>query len=213
MRNIQKKREPRLLTEHRCHENAIYENMPQPARDQLKRQLLEEQGWLCAYCMGRISETDMKVEHVASRHEHPERQLDYSNLVACCSGNEGKRRSEQHCDTHKGSKSLSKNPAAPADRTEESIQYDTQGYIYSTDPVFEKDINDVLNLNTDVLRHNRKFIRQSVVKQLSLLPINSDKNKIYDLLIRWQKRDSNNKFIPYAGVAIFFIKKRLNKNK
>lgn len=209
MLNIQKKREPRLLTEHRCHKNACYENMPQQVRDQLKRQLLEEQGWLCAYCMKRISATDMKVEHVASRHEHPERQLDYSNLVACCYGDEGKSRKEQYCDTHKGQKSLSKNPAVPADRTEESIQYDAEGYIYSTDPVFDKELSDVLNLNKDILRHYRKSVRQAVIEQLSLLPINSDKNKIHDLLSRWQKRDSRNKLNPYAGVAVYWLKKRL----
>ncbi len=213
MRNIQKMREPRLLTEHRCHKNALYENMPQPARDQLKRQLLEEQGWLCAYCMGRISETDMKMEHVASRHEHPERQLDYSNLVACCCGNEGKRRTEQHCDTFKGPRSLSKNPAVPGDRTEESIQYDSLGRIYSTDTVLDKELNTVLNLNIKILCNNRRLVHQAVVETLSAFPQNTGKNRIEDLLRIWRQPGCNNKLNPYSGVAVYWLKKRLKHAK
>ena len=37
-------------------------------KDQLKESLLKEQGYLCAYCMSRISEDTMKVEHW-----HPQR--------------------------------------------------------------------------------------------------------------------------------------------
>lgn len=214
MRNIQKCSEPKILAEHRCHENACYENMSKNVRERLIYQLLEEQGYLCAYCMGRIDSSTMKVEHVASRHEHPEMQLTYSNLVACCRGNESHEnkkysRKEQHCDTYKGDKSLSKNPAIPGDRTEESIQYDSQGNISSKDNVFNKELNDTLNLNIVKLCNNRKAVRQGVMEQLSNLPTNAGKNTIQNLLKKWKERDCNNKFKPYAGVAIYFLKRRL----
>lgn len=210
MRNIQKCSEPKILAEHRCHENACYENMPKLARNRLICQLLEEQGYLCAYCMDRISSTTMKVEHVASRHEYPELQLVYSNLVACCCGNESRENerhphSEQHCDTYKGSRSLSKNPAIPGDRIEESIQYDSQGRISSIDNIFDKELNDTLNLNIVKLCNNRKSVRQAVIKKMSKLQANVGKITIQKLLKNWEDRDCNNKFKPYAGVAIYFL--------
>lgn len=209
MRNIQKLEEPNALVVHKCQRDACYENMPAQVRNQIIFQLLQEQGYLCAYCMCRISRTTMKVEHVASRFDHLEKQLTYSNLVACCQGNEGHPHNDQHCDTYKGSKTLSKNPAIPQDRIEETIQYNLQGQIFSTDRIFNNELNQTLNLNIPKLCNNRKAVHRAVIANLSRLPQNANRRTIQRLLENWENRDCDNKLKEYAGVALYFIKKRL----
>lgn len=208
MLNIQKYDEPQLFKEHKCQTNACYENMPEQAQKQMKSQLLEEQGYLCAYCMSRISEATMKVEHVASRRDYPEKQLIYSNLLACCKGNEGRSHTEQHCDTFKGAKTLSKNPANPSDRIEETIQYNSEGQISSTDRTLNNELNQTLNLNIPKLCNNRKAVYKAVIETFSRLQQNASRSTIQRLLENWETRDYN-KLKEYAGIARYFIKKRL----
>ncbi|MCF2598074.1 hypothetical protein I6E10_04830 [Phocaeicola barnesiae] len=54
MRKIQKQPEPREWTEYRLTPGAHYE-----ASSELRQALLEEQGYLCAYCMRRIPVHDV----------------------------------------------------------------------------------------------------------------------------------------------------------
>lgn len=211
MLNIQKRHEPRSLTRHRCNPNSDYQNIPERARKDLQRQLLLEQGYLCAYCMERISADNMKVEHVFSKSRHPELQLTYANLVACCTGNEGCPHEEQHCDTYKGNKDLSKNPAASGSRIEENITYDREGAIHSTEVDFDRELNCVLNLNIAKLCNNRKSVMNAVIKCLRKLPQNAGKSELQKILDNWSRRDKDRKLQPYAGVAIYFLKMRLRK--
>ncbi len=209
MLNIQKTREPSSFTQHRCQKDACYGNLPTNAREDLKKQLLEEQGHLCAYCMCRIGENSMKIEHVASRDKHPESQLDYTNLVAVCKGNEGSPKKEQHCDTRKGNYSLSKNPARQQDRVQESISYMSSGCIHCKDALFDKQINSVLNLNLSKLCNNRKEIWDVVHNGLKNLPQNANRAQIQAMLDRWLCKSTSGQFKPYLGVAIFLLERRL----
>lgn len=213
MLNIIKRQEPPSFTFHRCQPNADYDNIPQSTRETLQKQILAEQGYLCAYCMQRISTiADMKIEHVLSRDEHPEKQLDYSNLIGCCQGGEGKPRSEQHCDTHKGAHSLSKNPAKPGiDRVQESICYDLYGRISSTNHTLNNEIDTVLHLNQQILCNNRKGISKVVMNELSKLSQNATKAQIRRLIQNWTDKDAGGQLKPLAGVAIYFLNKRLRR--
>lgn len=62
----------------------------------------------------------------------------------------------QHCDTRQGERGISRNPAVPADRVEDLIRYQPDGTITSDDIQFDRDLNDVLNLNVAFLKNNRK---------------------------------------------------------
>lgn len=213
MLNIIKCAEPSCFTYHRCQHNADYNNIPQSTRETLQKQILEEQGYLCAYCMQRISTiADMKIEHVLSQDEHPERQLDYSNLIGCCQGGEGKPRSVQHCDTHKGKYSLSKNPAHPGtDKVQESIYYNPDGQIFSTNSLLNKEIDTILHLNLPELCNNRKRIFKVVRGELSKLSQNASKAHIRKLIQNWTNKNADGQLKPLAGVAIYLLNKRLEK--
>jgi len=51
----------------------------------------------------------MKIEHWHSQDRYEAEQLDYGNLLGACMGNEGKAHWDQHCDTRKGDRDLSRN--------------------------------------------------------------------------------------------------------
>ena len=51
MYQINKNRAPNLLTQYKMQFDASYENLPQDVRVELKLALLEEQGYVCVYCM------------------------------------------------------------------------------------------------------------------------------------------------------------------
>ena len=75
---------------------SAYESIPE-----LKDALLKEQGYICAFCMRKIPVQDRgeretaKNAHLLSRQNHPDRQLDFNNMVASCPGYFG---GISHCD-------------------------------------------------------------------------------------------------------------------
>lgn len=201
-------------------------------KDKLKESLLKEQGYLCAYCMSRISESTMKVEHwypqrsdtegkeLSAEEKEKERlsSIDYKNMLAVCMGNEGHPQKEQHCDTRKGNKHLLYNPSDPQDHNRLKIYYLRSGEIASEDTAFceqlgskEENKEGVLNLNCPKLMNNRAAIINSVLKDLQNLPQKASKGKISSILKKWKEPNSSGRLKEYAGVAIYFLTKRLQK--
>jgi uncharacterized protein (TIGR02646 family) len=70
-------------------QNLTYNNMPTSG---VKRQMLAEQGYLCAYTMQAIPALDdCHIEHVIPRNQPnqpPHLDIEYSNLLACIPGKE-----------------------------------------------------------------------------------------------------------------------------
>lgn len=201
-------------------------------KKKLKESLLKEQGYLCAYCMSRISEDTMKVEHwypqksdmegkkLSAEEKENERLLsiDYKNMLAVCIGNEGHPKKEQHCDTRKGNKHLLYNPSNPQDHNRLKIYYLPSGEIASEDAAFyaqlgRKDEKEtgVLNLNCPKFINNRAAVITAILKALHKLPQQASKGKISAILKNWNTPDSSGRLKEYAGVAIYFLTKRLKK--
>lgn len=74
MRKIIKQSEPKeWMVYRRFTPEADYEANPE-----LRKSLLEEQGYICAYCMRRIPVRDKnsnetsRIEHILSREKHPD---------------------------------------------------------------------------------------------------------------------------------------------
>ena len=51
---IKKKLEPHSLTEYKQTINASFDNLPSEIKDDIRKSLLKEQGYICAYCMKKI---------------------------------------------------------------------------------------------------------------------------------------------------------------
>lgn len=145
MKSITKSAEPLSLTQHRANRTddyiPTYGNLSENALDDLRKSLVQEQGEICCYCMGRIKPAgaNVKIEHwqAQSADKFPDRQLDYSNLLGACLGGQkhGKKTDPKthHCDTKKRNEDFCINPASPNSNMESRFRYLRNGTIEADD--------------------------------------------------------------------------------
>jgi len=210
MKRIVKYREPESLTNHRRKTSADYNNYPE--KDKLRSSLLNDQGYICCYCMQRISPEKMKIEHWKSQTKYPELQLDFHNLLAVCMGNEGSPNHLQHCDTKKGNTEITINPADNYRNCEDLIRYSSDGKISSDDLTINNELNQVLNLNMQTLVNNRKEVLDLVIKQLkSKYPQGNWTQSVLNKEIQqWCDQQRDGKYKPYCQIVIYHLKKKLS---
>ena len=207
MRATAKGREPPSLTAHRRAPHGDYDNYPD--KDTLRNALVAEQRGLCCYCMGRIrpGANEMKIEHWRCQAHYPNEQLSYRNLLGACLGGEGKPSSSQHCDTRKGDADLRWNPADPVHAIEAWVRYGSDGAIWSSDAVFDDQLNRVLNLNLAFLKNNRKGVLDAVLcwwrAQLKpVLPRRIERQ-------RDKYTVGSGELAPYCQVAVWWLQRKL----
>lgn len=202
---IKKQQQPAEWTEKCATPNAVYEAIPA-----LRDALLKEQGYICAYCMRQIpasdhfTDTTSKIDHLKSQEKYSDLQLSYNNMVACCPG---KITNDAHCDTKKGESSIS---FTFGEALEKSISYSTNGKIESSNATWNKEINEVLNLNHALLKMNRKNTLEGVIYSLS--KGQWSQSELRRKLEEWSNLDKNGKRKPYCGIVITFLKKKLTKS-
>lgn len=210
MRVIRKGGEPASLTERRAAAGTDYDGYPD--KDTLRAGLAREQRGLCCYCLSRIraAHNAMKIEHWHSQVKYPAEQLDYSNLLGACLGNEGQRFRDQHCDTRKGDRDLSRNPANPMHRVEDVLRFPGDGRIVSSDPAFDAELNDVLNLNLAFLVNNRKAVLRGFLDSLpkygELTAATLEK-----ILRQHNGEDGAGELLPFCQVVVYWLRKRLKR--
>lgn len=208
MRTILKRAEPNKLAEHRLTPGADFDSYLD--KDTLREYLVQEQRGLCCYCLAPIrAERDaMKIEHWHCQANYAVEQLDYSNLLGACMGNEGRRRSDQHCDTRKGNRDLSRNPANPMHHVEHLTRFQGDGRIVSNNPVFDAELNEVLNLNLPFLRNSRKAVlsafQQGLVKRGHL-----SRAVLEKWLRHWNGESDPGKLQPFCQVVVYWLRKKL----
>ncbi len=212
MKHIIKGNAPDSMLIYRKQANACYEDYRD--KEKLREFLLEEQGYICCYCMQRISAERMKIEHWKPQSQYTKLQLDYRNLLAACEGNEGNPRQLQHCDTRKGDKEITINPADSQKNCEQYLKYSSNGRIYSDDPIIDNDLNKILNLNTQTLINNRQKALNTVIQELTRIkgkksawPIQAVSQKIQ----AYETKEKCKKYKPYCQMIVNFLNKRFRK--
>lgn len=209
MKKINKLVEPQSLTRYRSQPGSEYDGQNfTPVKNDIRNQLLNEQGHLCAYCMTPIKFEKMKVEHFSSQDEFPDQQLQYTNMLGCCKGNEGSPEKNQTCDTRKGNSRLLYSPSNHAHNIESRFIFLSSGKIKSKEEDFDDQINKVLNLNYTRLKDNRVAALNAVLEDMSKKPGNRTKAEIYQYINKYSGRNSNNKFHPYFGFILYYLGKR-----
>lgn len=188
---------------------AKYDQLDQDARSQLKQSLLREQGFTCCYCMSRIDESTMRVEHWHPKSQYPDEQLDYRNLLAACHGNEGGGPDHEHCDVKKGDQILTYNPADPNVDVESKLRYTNYGEVRAIKG--ETALQDqlgvhVLNLNCERLVIDRRSAMKGALSALKTIP----PGLIRAQIARWENKDSAGRLPPYSG-AVLYALRRLEK--
>jgi uncharacterized protein (TIGR02646 family) len=215
VRHIRKGHEPQSLLKYRLQTGATYDGLPQEAKDAIREQLAREQGFLCCYCMQRITPEPfgMKIEHwapqgdPATRH----RQLDWKNLLGACKGNEGQPWRAQHCDTRKADTPVSVNPTE--ERCEQLVRFLGDGTAESGDPIVDNELNQNLNLNQAQLRNNRKAVLGAFLEAMErkhsgfTWPPGALEREMAVL----QQPNPAGMLQPYCQVPLYWLKKRLGR--
>ena len=229
MKQVNKSAEPNSMVQHRATQHSTYANIPPATKEALRQSLLAEQGHICCYCMKRIpekTETDgrvsyeMKVEHFQCQDNYGGLQLTYTNLFGACTGNEGKPKKLQTCDTKKGNSELTINPISNPPVCETLFKYNADGEISSSNDSAEIDrqLNDILNLNMQTLKDGRSEIYLEVQEKVRVesKKFKNDKAGFVRVLQqeknRWLSR-TDNKHKPYCMVAVYYLTKKINSNQ
>jgi uncharacterized protein (TIGR02646 family) len=240
MKYIQKdiKNEPAELRDYRNKTpNASYKGYNDTIKDNdedrhpLREALLKEQGYLCAYCMGRISVTEringkpkVEVEHFKPQAKYPDLDLKYENLLGVCNGlsfTYPENKAVHHCDKTTGVNgkiqgNVELRKLDPRDKNcERLIKYNPGGEILSLngDVDIEFDLNEVLNLNNTVLKKARKAVIDAAKELLLKRKPHQQWNKVYlkAELENWLSLNRNGQFKKYCMAAAWFIESLLAK--
>ena len=142
------------------------------AKEDLRGELLREQGHLCCYCQQRIENVESTViEHLfprngADKDQGRAKMFDYDNLVAACDGGSTANRDRpskiksfpQYCDKNKDEDLLPLSPLRPDVearltylRSDDKVRIEPVG----EDPEALAAIEQILNLNTPFLEKRR----------------------------------------------------------
>ena len=204
MIKIDKSSEPIEWKKFRLTPGVCYE-----AKPELKKALLEEQGYICAYCMRRIpvrdsnSDETSRIEHIKCQTNYSHLALHYNNMVICCPG---AINSDFHCDKKKEKSDITF--SLFRHNIFDTISYETKsGKIKSSDSKWDNEINTILNLNNVLLQLHRKEVIDATRKVLA------DKRwknaKLNEQLSKWQSLDKNGKRKAYCGVVIWYLSKKI----
>lgn len=208
MKLIVKGKEPLEWKKFRRTPGTDYESKPE-----LRKALYSEQGGLCAYCMRRLSDefnrdilTQNKIDHIKPRDFCTrDERMSYDNMVLCCNGTiQGTSENDTHCDTHKGSTIHQISPLRLC--CIDSLSYTSRGKIKSSNITWDKELNEVLNLNQKLLIENRKSFLMKIINWLSKNPSVAQINNKIEF---YQSKNESGLYPEYCEVAVWRLKKSL----
>lgn len=218
MRKIDKRAEPRKWKDYRKTPGVRYQSF-----DYLVDALLDEQGYICAYCERKIphqdvpQEEDHRIEHLSSQKRSRDlgdnSDLDYNNMVICCPGNISNDKKQYHCDKAKGSMEMTISPLSAAMMS--TIRFTPTGRIASTDNKLNSELGKGgLNLNNQRLMELRQETWASVIERLNSL--GWTKKHVEAVLSRWESRHTitykgceRKAYYPFCSMVCFMLRKKL----
>lgn len=216
---IKKAKEPPALMQYKKKKYAHYEGMTGEVRAAVKESLLAEQGYLCAYCIRRITADTMTIEHYNCQSQITEQEaLDYRIMLAVCLGNRGTKQQkvkwkDMTCDAHRMDLPLTVNPQKAGDI--KWIKYNGFGEIGSAHVKICKDLTETLNLNCPAM--NLPGNRKRALDALKAYLIKQKHNGMWkkEFLERVRKKfaepDEIGQKQEYAGILLYYLDKQLNK--
>lgn len=158
-------------------------------RRKVREQISADQGWLCAYCCGKITMDTSLNEHIQPEDRYPARTMDYRNLIVSCKENEKKRT----CGARKGSKYDEKLFVSPlAEDCEQQFAYAPDGEMIGLTEKGRYTI-DLLGLNTYELKEARKAAYHST-------------QWCDEESIQWYLEPHNGEMQPYVDILEYMFK-------
>ena len=211
MKFIQKNTPPQEFVLYSQKPTASYEDLGKKRKNRrikalTKLSLAKEQGFICCYCGRRITGKgeETQIEHIWPKGSpyYESMQLDYTNnLIACCDGGKGDRKSDKtlpssvlHCDTPKHDIPIPVNPLMS--NCEKKFVYDKNGDVLGIGSDAEVTIK-ILNLTSPLLKNKRK----AAIKAYSYLPSIDWKDEYK----RLNQKDSSGHYAEFCFVRRIYI--------
>lgn len=216
MRFIEKKQPPESLIKAQK-ENRLYDDLFIATKDEIRKSLLEEQCYICCYCMKEIDEHTMKIEHYESQSDFPHRQLDFKNMLGACTGvikEKEKTRLTEHCDSAKGNEELQLLDPTDSKKIHfiKELKYTKTGKIFSNNTAVQKEIDEILKLNINYLKRRRASIMKETVDEIIRKEKNGKMSKSF-LINKIEKTNTPKagKLFPFCQVIIYRLEQKLRE--
>jgi uncharacterized protein (TIGR02646 family) len=174
-------------------------------KNQLREELLREQGYICCYCTRSIGNSHTtKIEHFLPKEKgkYPEKVFTYDNLLVCCDGGEREKETprELYCDTKKGKK----DPTNPVQvispfhpNCEDFFEFDEMGKIHAANSDNQGKIAiEFFGLDARALN----LLREKVLNEYILNIWTEDMDIAFETSLLKEK--VNGKFQPFCTAII-----------
>lgn len=181
-------------------------DFPDKERRKLRRELLEEQGYICCYCMKRIDIDSCHLEHFWPKSRFKDQDMDYRNMLASC---EGEIAGADHCG-HKKEDWYDADMVIPTDdEIEKMFRYALNGKIYSAHQgvkeAIEKKMIREWGLDSFHLERNRRM----ALEQTEIFDeCNYAEDEVWDIIAYYDEKQDG-KYIEYCNVIIDVMKQKL----
>ena len=205
---FEKSSPPRQLTTYKRQAGARYP-MDSDVREAVIRELLIDQHYLCAYCLGHIDASSAQIEHWEPRSIAPAKSLDYSNMLAVCKGNIYQCSPvNAHCDRSRRNQALKYHPSGNR-HIEHTVNY-KGGRIFSEEIDWNEQLQNVLNLNCGRLPEAREAALRAFLKILEIKRPTTSWDKAFIERHAEAELKLNVSHLPaYVGIIRHFCQKRL----
>lgn len=170
----------------------------------LREVLLDEQGYICCYCMKRIEDWDSHIEHFiprADRKLHPHSisvshiELEYNNLFMSCNGEP--KKPNDHCGRKKDSEQAVMLVCPTSPDVENQFIYEADGGIKGVTPEAMTSIR-ILGLDSYALNRHRETAIYTAL---------GDGNFDPDTLVQvYESRDAHGMYSPYCTAIVYCLK-------
>lgn len=206
--------------------NALYSDLVGTEEyGRLKKELLEEQGYICCYCekaIGRLKKTDCDIEHFMPRNPDKRNlsldeqeicrnaQLDYTNMMASCMGENAY--SLDHCNHKKDNWFDFSLCVSPVENEIESLfGFRCDGKIYALGSNKKGEaLKNHLNLDSYVLREQRKAAYDAVIEsEFESEELLYDFNYVADTIEYYRQKDETGRYIPFCSMITFCLEHEL----
>lgn len=155
-------------------------------------------------------ELKVKIAHWMPQQVDGARDLEWSNLLAACPGNEGAPYERQHCDTRQGNQVLR---VFPCESTHiASLSYTGRGEIRTSRDDLRDDLEKKLNLNEEALCRGR---REAVLRMADVFGRRGGgafpEAALRRALERCSTPDASGNLPPFAGALEWWLRRRLGE--
>lgn len=180
-------------------------------RQNLRHQLIKEQGEICCYCMRKIFLENSHIEHFWPKAFFPKLDLKYDNLFASCNG-EGVISSDEHCG-HKKEDWWRDDMIPPTDaEVEDLFRYSVDGKIHSVARRSTENIAQEMIAQMGLDSYHLERDRRAAIEASEVFDEREYSDEDIRSFINYYYNKENGRYIPYCMAIVDCLKARLQES-